>query len=166
MRDAAGADDLDTVTVEITRAGEESEMRVPMDFRKALAAAPLAKEGWEDITPMARRDWIFSISSAEATGNAQAADRESVRHACLREAAIVLFSRYKVDDEKKRKIMRDVASFGELTKSFFAAIDKVETVRLGEPATCSAEGFSPSPVPRSATLNRIDPYLHIHQIRV
>jgi hypothetical protein len=65
MRDAAGADDLDTVTVEITRAGEEPEMRVPMDFRKALAAAPLAKEGWEDITPMARRDWIFSISSAK-----------------------------------------------------------------------------------------------------
>jgi hypothetical protein len=65
MRDAAGADAIDTVTVEITRAGEEPEMRVPMDLRKALAAAPLAKAGWEDITPMARRDWIFSISSAK-----------------------------------------------------------------------------------------------------
>lgn len=63
MRDAAGADAVDTVTVEITRAGEEPEMRVPMDLRKALAAAPLAQAGWEDITPMARRDWIFSISS-------------------------------------------------------------------------------------------------------
>jgi len=65
MRDAAGADAVDTVTVEITRAGEEPEIRVPMDLRKALAAAPSAQAGWEDITPMARRDWIFSISSAK-----------------------------------------------------------------------------------------------------
>src|SRR5580700_10586033 len=65
MRDAAGADDVDTVTVEITRAGEEPESRVPMDLRKALAATPLAQAGWMDITPMARRDWIFSISSAK-----------------------------------------------------------------------------------------------------
>jgi hypothetical protein len=65
MRDAARANALDTVTVEITRAGEESEMRVPLDLRKALAAAPLAQAGWQDITPMARRDWIFSISSAK-----------------------------------------------------------------------------------------------------
>jgi hypothetical protein len=65
MRDAAGADAVDTVTVEITRAGEEPEIRVPMDLRKAIAAAPLAQAGWDDITPMARRDWIFSISSAK-----------------------------------------------------------------------------------------------------
>jgi hypothetical protein len=65
MRAGAGADEDGTVTVEITRAGEEAEMRVPMDLRKALAAAPRAQEGWEDITPMARRDWIFSISSAK-----------------------------------------------------------------------------------------------------
>jgi hypothetical protein len=65
MRDAAGADAVDTVTVEITRTGEESEIRVPMDLREALAAAPLARAGWEDITPLARRDWIFSISSAK-----------------------------------------------------------------------------------------------------
>lgn len=65
MRDAAGADAIDTVTVEITRAGEEPEVRVPADLRKALAAVPLAQAGWEDITPLARRDWIFSISSAK-----------------------------------------------------------------------------------------------------
>jgi hypothetical protein len=65
MRDAAGPDAVDTVTVEITRAGEEREIRVPMDLRRALAAAPMAQAGWEDITPMARRDWIFSISSAK-----------------------------------------------------------------------------------------------------
>jgi hypothetical protein len=65
MQDAVGADAFGTVTVESTRAGEESEIRVPMDLRKALAAAPLAPASWADITPMARRDWIFSISSAK-----------------------------------------------------------------------------------------------------
>jgi hypothetical protein len=65
MHDAAGADAGDTVTVEITRAGEEPETRVPMDLRKALAAAPLAQALWADITPIARRDWILWISSAK-----------------------------------------------------------------------------------------------------
>ncbi len=64
MHDAAGADAGDTITVEITRAGEEPEIRVPMDLRKALAAAPRAEASWADITPIARRDWIFSISTA------------------------------------------------------------------------------------------------------
>jgi Bacteriocin-protection, YdeI or OmpD-Associated/Domain of unknown function (DUF1905) len=64
MQDAAGADAGDSVTVEITRVGEEPEIRVPMDLRKALKAAPLAQASWADITPMARRDWIFSITSA------------------------------------------------------------------------------------------------------
>ena len=65
MRDGAGGDDADTVTVEIARAGDEPEMRVPTDLRKALAAAPVAHAGWEEITPMARRDWIFSILTAK-----------------------------------------------------------------------------------------------------
>jgi hypothetical protein len=65
LRDAAGADAGETVTVEITRAGEEPETRVPMDLRKALAAAPLALALWADITSMARRDWILWISSAK-----------------------------------------------------------------------------------------------------
>jgi Bacteriocin-protection, YdeI or OmpD-Associated/Domain of unknown function (DUF1905) len=65
MRDAAGADAVDTVALEITRAGEEAEIRVPTDLRSVLAAAPRAQAGWQDITPMARRDWIFSISSAK-----------------------------------------------------------------------------------------------------
>ena len=65
MRDAIGADAGDMLTVEITRVGEESETRVPMDLRKALATAPLAQASWADITPMARRDWIFSICSAK-----------------------------------------------------------------------------------------------------
>ena len=43
----------------------EPETRVPMDLRKALAAAPLAKAVWEDITPIARRDWIHWIITAK-----------------------------------------------------------------------------------------------------
>ena len=65
MRDAAGADGSDAVTVEITRVRDEPEIRVPLDLRKALAGLPVALAGWEDITPLARRDWIFSISSAK-----------------------------------------------------------------------------------------------------
>jgi hypothetical protein len=65
MSDGAGADVGEIVTVEIARAGDEPEIRVPTDLRKALAAAPLAQAGWEDITPLARRDWIFSISTAK-----------------------------------------------------------------------------------------------------
>jgi hypothetical protein len=64
MQDAAGAEAGDTVTVEITRLGEEPEIRVPMELRAALAAAPLAQALWVNITPMARRDWILWISSA------------------------------------------------------------------------------------------------------
>ena len=65
VQDAAGADARDTVTVEITRAGEEPELRVPMDLRQALAAAPPAQALWAEITPMARRDWILWLSSAK-----------------------------------------------------------------------------------------------------
>ena len=65
MHDAAGGDAGDAVTVEITRAGDEPQTRVPMDLRKALAAAPLAQALWADITPIARRDWILWISSAK-----------------------------------------------------------------------------------------------------
>jgi len=65
MHIAAGTDAVDTATVEISRAGEEPETRVPTDLRKALAAAPVAQAMWADITPAARRDWILWISSAK-----------------------------------------------------------------------------------------------------
>ena len=66
MQDAVGAGDGDIVPMEITRVAEEPETRVPMDLRKALKAAGMqAHESWMDITPMARRDWILSISTAK-----------------------------------------------------------------------------------------------------
>jgi hypothetical protein len=65
MREAAGAEVGDVVTLEIVRSGQESEPRVPADFRKALAAAPGARKPWSEITPAARRDWIHWITSAK-----------------------------------------------------------------------------------------------------
>lgn len=43
MREPAGADAGDVVTVEIVPAGEEPEPRVPADLRQALAVAPKAR---------------------------------------------------------------------------------------------------------------------------
>src|SRR5436309_8590321 len=46
-------------------AGEESELRLPTDLRKALAATPTAKAQWRDLTPIARRDFISWTDSAK-----------------------------------------------------------------------------------------------------
>lgn len=64
MLDGTRAAAGDPVKVEIARAGEEPAIRVPVELRKALAVAPLARELWVDITPMARRDWVVWIISA------------------------------------------------------------------------------------------------------
>ena len=63
LREAAGADAGDVVTLEI--APEALEPRVPPDLRKALAVAPKARALWSDITPIARTDWIHWITSAK-----------------------------------------------------------------------------------------------------
>jgi uncharacterized protein YdeI (YjbR/CyaY-like superfamily) len=47
------------------RAGKAPEPKVPTDFRNALAAAPLAKPRWRDLTPIARRDFVSWIASAK-----------------------------------------------------------------------------------------------------
>src|SRR6266511_2746366 len=46
-------------------AGEEGERREPTDLRKALAATPMARAQWTDLTPIARRDFISWIDSAK-----------------------------------------------------------------------------------------------------
>src|SRR5213075_3173980 len=65
MREAAGADAGDVVTLEITPSAEQLESRMPADLRKALAAAPKARKLWSNITPISRRDWILWIVSAK-----------------------------------------------------------------------------------------------------
>ena len=64
MREGAGAQVGDVVTLEIVSTGKEPEPKIPADLRKALAAAPQARALWSDITPLARRDWIHWITSA------------------------------------------------------------------------------------------------------
>jgi hypothetical protein len=65
LREAAGTDAGDVVTLEVALAGEEPEPKVPADLRKALTNAPKAHAVWSDITPIARRDWIHWIISAK-----------------------------------------------------------------------------------------------------
>ena len=68
LREAAGAEAGDIVTLEIAPVAveEEPEPTVPPDLRKALAAAPKgAREVWSDITPAARRDFIHWITSGK-----------------------------------------------------------------------------------------------------
>ena len=66
LRKTAGADAGDVVTLEIAPAAKELEPTIPADVRKALATAgPKARALWSDITPNARRDWIFWITSAK-----------------------------------------------------------------------------------------------------
>jgi len=66
LRESAGAEAGDVVTLEIAPATAEPEPQVPPDVRKALAAAPTkAREVWSDITPMARRDFIHWITSGK-----------------------------------------------------------------------------------------------------
>lgn len=58
MREAAGADTGDTVELAIDPVKEWPEPRVPADLKDALAADSKAHKLWQDITPMARWDWI------------------------------------------------------------------------------------------------------------
>src|SRR5881398_328898 len=64
-------------------AREESEPRVPTDLGKALAATPTAKVQWNDLTPIARRDFITWIDSAKQPETR----RRRVERACSMVAA-------------------------------------------------------------------------------
>lgn len=66
LREAAGAAPGDVVTLVVTPVAQEPEPHVPPDLKKALAAAdPEARATWSDITPTARRDWIYWIVSGK-----------------------------------------------------------------------------------------------------
>jgi len=64
-------------------ASEGSEPRLPKDLRKALAATPVAKARWRDLTPIARRDFISWIDSAKQPETR----RRRIERACLMLAA-------------------------------------------------------------------------------
>ena len=59
MQQRAGVVSGDTVSVELTNQAAWPEPVVPKDLKDALKAAPQkVKEKWDDITPMARWEWI------------------------------------------------------------------------------------------------------------
>ena len=39
--------------------------RVPADLRKVLTSTPAARAAWEDITPLARNEWICWVENAK-----------------------------------------------------------------------------------------------------
>ncbi len=53
----------DTVTIAIEPSKDWPEPEVPADLQTALAADPEAQAIWNDITPMARWDWLRWIGS-------------------------------------------------------------------------------------------------------
>lgn len=65
LREAAGVAVGDTVALAIAPVAAEPEPSLPADLRKALAAHPAARATWDDITPVARRDWIHWITSGK-----------------------------------------------------------------------------------------------------
>jgi bacteriocin resistance YdeI/OmpD-like protein/uncharacterized protein DUF1905 len=66
LREAAGAAIGEVVALEITPVEEQMELKIPADLRQALAAAtPEARAVWSDITPTARRDWIYWVTTAK-----------------------------------------------------------------------------------------------------
>jgi hypothetical protein len=66
LREATGAKAGDIIELEIAPVTVEPEPEVPDDFQTALAGAPpIATTTWAAITPVARRDWIFWITSGK-----------------------------------------------------------------------------------------------------
>lgn len=65
LREGAGAQVGDLLTLEIAPAVVEPEPEVPADIQTALAADPKAHAVWLDITAIARRDWIAWITSGK-----------------------------------------------------------------------------------------------------
>ena len=65
LQQAAGVAAGDTVALEIAPVAVEPEPAVPPDLRQALVAHPAARAQWDDLTAVARRDWIFWIVSGK-----------------------------------------------------------------------------------------------------
>ncbi|MBA3723757.1 MAG: DUF1905 domain-containing protein [Candidatus Levybacteria bacterium] len=61
----------DTVQVSLQPTKEWIEPEVPEDVTKALASSPKAKALWDDITPMARWDWIRWIRAVKTSETRQ-----------------------------------------------------------------------------------------------
>lgn len=58
--------------------GKEPEPKIPTDLRKAFMTSPKSKAKWEDLTPIARMDFISWIDSAKQ----QETRRRRIERAC------------------------------------------------------------------------------------
>jgi uncharacterized protein DUF1905/bacteriocin resistance YdeI/OmpD-like protein len=66
LQQTAAIDAGDTATVEIESTKDWPEPNVPQDFETALAAAPQKiQDLWNDITPMARWEWVRWINATK-----------------------------------------------------------------------------------------------------
>lgn len=61
----AGVGAGDTVAVVMSALAQEPEPALPDDWATALAGHPAARATWDDITPVARRDWIQWMTSGK-----------------------------------------------------------------------------------------------------
>lgn len=48
-----------------TQLSDGTVHKLPADLRKILLASPKTIEAWEDITPLARNEWICLVMSAK-----------------------------------------------------------------------------------------------------
>jgi hypothetical protein len=71
LRKAAGADEGDSVTLEIEPTKQWPEPTVPANVKTALAADPQARTQWLDITAMARWDWLNWMEAVKLPGTRQ-----------------------------------------------------------------------------------------------
>lgn len=53
------------VALDIAPMAKEPEPKLPDDLRQALSVHPAAKAVWDDVTAVARRDWIAWITSGK-----------------------------------------------------------------------------------------------------
>ena len=65
LAEAAGVEAGAVVEVRMAPMAEEPEPKVPDDLAVALAANPGARATWDDITRVARRDWILWVTSGK-----------------------------------------------------------------------------------------------------
>jgi hypothetical protein len=65
LRQALALSEGDTVTVEVEPTKDWPEPDIPKDFQTALADAPDVSGLWEDITAMARWEWVRWINASK-----------------------------------------------------------------------------------------------------
>ena len=61
----AGVSIGDTVAVSMSVMAQQPEPELPADWRAALAEDPAARATWDDISAVARRDWIQWMTSGK-----------------------------------------------------------------------------------------------------